>query len=167
MEARRGEPDRPRRQHYEFVHVVLRAIAFRTGAYLLVMADTGRLAAQLRETWDKVGEDLPEAERIPSTGLAAGLYTYGSLRAAVIALPQARHSGEAYLAAYVLVEDPVFETREPEFFVLEHDVLPDGEPGTRVTRWTRDGRHLDLGPGPLPEIGAFLETVSRVHTIGS
>lgn len=166
MEARNGRPDEPRRQHYEFVHVVLRAIAFRTGAYLLVMADTGRLAEQLRGTWDKVGEDLPADERIPSTGLAAGLYTYGSLRAAVIALPQARHVGEAYLAAYVLIEDPVLDP-QPEFFVLEHDVLPDGEPGTRVTQWTRDGRHLDLGPGPLPEIGAFLETVSRVHTIGS
>lgn len=167
MVARRGEPDEPRRQHYEFVHVVLRAIAFRTGAYLLVMADSGRLAEQLRGTWDKVGEDLPEQERIPATGLAAGLYTYGPIRAAVIALPHARHVGEAYLVAYVLIEDPVFGAGDPEFFVLEHDVLPDGEPGTRVTRWTRDGRHLDLGPGPLPEIGAFLETISRVHTIGS
>ena len=155
--------DEPRQHHYEFAHVVLRAIAFRVGRLMLELADTGGLTTLVHESWDRVGEGLPPELRLASDGLRAERVEAPELTAAVITLPPAEHVAEAHLVALVAGPD---DQEHAEFFTLERAWTPAGEPATALGQWTRDGQHLDLGPGPEPDPRAFLDAVSRASSIG-
>jgi len=155
--------DEPRQHHYEFAHVVLRAIVFRAGRLMLDLAANGGLTALVHESWDRVGEGLPEERRLPSDGLRGERIDTPDLSAAVIILPPAEHIAEAHLVA--LVSDPA-DAERIDFFTLERTWTSDGEPATALGQWTRDGRHLNLGDGPDPEPRAFLDALARVYAIG-
>lgn len=155
--------DEPRQHHYEFAHVVLRAIVFRAGRLMLDLAANGGLTALVHESWDRVGEGLPPERRLPSDGLRGERIDTPDLCAAVIVLPTPEHVAEAYLVA--LVSDPA-DPERIDFFTLEHAWRPAGEPPTALAHWTRDGRHLELGDGPEPDPRAFLDAVARVYAIG-
>lgn len=155
--------DQPRQHHYEFAHVVLRAIVFRAGPLLLDLAANGGLTALVHESWERVGEGLPPERRLPATGLRADRLDTPDLSTAVVTLPRAEHIAEAHLIA--LVADPTDATRL-DFFTLEHTWTESDEPATIIGRWTRDARHLDLGDGPLPEPRAFLDAITRIYAIG-
>lgn len=168
--ARDPGSEGPRSHHHEFTHVVLCAIAFRTGSRIFSLAETGHLTEGLRGAWERTGAGLAETERISPLGLAAVHTRRGSLEAAVILLPQPMRSGEAYLACAARTADPFLGPDEPRYFMLTDDRRPRGretEHRTRLWNWTPDGRRFDLGEGPLPGTGALLDAVSRVWTIGS
>lgn len=172
MRVERGRvagTDGPRRHHREFTHVVLLAITLQLGARIFRLAADGQLAGGLRGAWERAGTELPERERLPATGLTAVHTERGSLEAAVVILPQPMRAGEAYLACAARTTDPFLGPGEPRYFLLTDDRRPRGretEHRTRLWHWTRDGRRLDLGDGPLPETGALLDAVARVWTIG-
>lgn len=155
--------DEPRQHHYEFAHVVLRAIVFRAGPYLLELAANGGLTAVVHESWERIAETLPAESRLPATGLRGDRVDTPELTAAVITMPPAAHIAEAHLVA--LVADPGDRERL-DFFTLEHTWTTDDRPATMLGRWTRDGRHLDLGDGPDPEPYSFLGAIARVYAIG-
>lgn len=155
--------DEPRQHHYEFAHVVLRAIVFRAGRPMLDLAANGGLTAMVHESWDRVGEGLPPERRLASDGLRGVWIETPGVSAAVITLPSAEHVGEAHLIALVAVPD---DPEQVDFFTLERTWTSGGEPATTLGRWTRDGRHLDLGEGPAPDPHAFLDAIARVTSIG-
>jgi hypothetical protein len=155
--------DEPRQHHYEFAHVVLRAIVFRAGAYLLELAAKGALTAVVHESWERIAEGLPPERRLPADGLRGDRVDTPELAAAVITLPSAAHIAEAHYVA--LVADPVDPTRL-DFFTLEHTWTTDDRPATMLGRWTRDGRHLELGDGPAVDPHQFLDAIARVYAIG-
>ena len=155
--------DQPRQHHYEFAHVVLRAIVFRAGSLLLDLAADGGLTALVHESWQRIGESLPEERRLPATGLRGDRFDTSELSAAVITLPRAEHIAEAHLVA--LVADPADPSRL-DFFTLEHSWTEDDAPATVIARWTRDARHLTLGDGPTPNPDDFLAAITRIHAIG-
>ncbi|WP_233515363.1 hypothetical protein [Marinitenerispora sediminis] len=160
----------PRRHHDEFTHVVLRAITFQLGHRFLTLAHDGQLADGLRGAWHRAGASLPEADRLPPTGLSALYAERGSLEAAVVVLPQPMRTGEAYLVCGTRIADPFLGPSDPDFFLLEADSTVRGPRTvrrTRLARWTRDGRRLELGEGPLPEVGALLDAIARVMAIGT
>lgn len=155
--------DEPRQHHYEFAHVVLRAIVFRAGRLMLDLAANGGLTALVHESWDRVGEGLAPERRLPSDGLRGELIDTPDLSAAVIVLPPAEHVAEAHLVA--LVPDSA-DAERMDFFTLEHTWTSEDERATTIGHWTRDGRHLDFGDGPEPDPRAFLDALARVYAIG-
>jgi len=155
--------DEPRQHHYEFAHVVLRAIVFRAGRLMLDLAANGGLTALVHESWDRVGEGLPPERRLPSDGLRGERIDTPDLSAAVIVLPPAEHVAEAHLVA--LVPGPA-DAERIDFFTLEYALTPEGTPTTALGHWTRDGRHLNLGDGPEAEPRPFLDALARVYAIG-
>lgn len=155
--------DQPRQHHYEFAHVVLRAIVFRAGSLVLGLAADGGLTALVHESWQRIGESLSEERRLPAIGLRGDRVDTPELSAAVITLPRAEHIAEAHLVA--LVADSADPTRL-DFFTLEHSWTEDDAPATVIGCWTRDGRHLDLGDGPAPDPDAFLAAITRIYAIG-
>ncbi|TDQ55268.1 hypothetical protein [Actinorugispora endophytica] len=165
----RGD-DAPRRHHHDFTNVVLRAITFQLGHRFFTLAREGLLADGLHGAWQRAGAGIPEGQRLPSTGLTTVFTRRGSLEAAVVVLPQPLRAGEAYLVCGTRTDDPFLGPGDPDFFLLEADHQARGrrtERRTRLARWTRDGRRLDLGEGPLPEVGALLDAIARVMAIGS
>lgn len=158
------QADQPRQHHYEFAHVVLRAIVFRAGRAVLELAAGGGLTALVHESWQRVGAGLAEHDRLPSDGLRAEWCDTPEFDAAVVTLPPARHIAEAHLIA--LVADPAVPDRL-DFFALEHSWTTDGDPATVLARWTRDGRHLDLGAGPRPEPAELLQAIAQIYSTGS
>ena len=177
IEAAKLAEDEPRQHHYEFAHVVLRAIAFRLNSGLVDIAAAGRLTEELRGTWERVGAGLPEPDRIPADGLVAAVYDATSLTAAVITLPAAEHIAEAHFAALVMGRKDADRAEDaegdgaavaPSYFLLEHSWTPDDEPITTLTQWTRDGRHLNMGEGPPPgDPAEFVAAIGRVLAIGT
>lgn len=155
--------EEPRQHHYEFAHVVLRAIVFRAGRVMIELAANGGLTALVHESWDRVGEGLPAERRLPSDGLRGELVDTPELSAAVIVLPAAERVAEAHLVA--LVPYPA-DPERIDFFTLERAWTTEGVPGTALGHWTRDGRHLNLGDGPEPDPREFLDAVARVYAIG-
>lgn len=155
--------DEPRQHHYEFAHVVLRAIVFRAGRLMLDLAANGGLTALVHESWQRVGEGLPEERQLPADGLRGDRIDTPDLSAAVITLPPAEHVAEAHLVA--LVADPA-HSDQIDYFTLEHTWTSDGQATTALGHWTRDGRHLNLGDGPHPDPRAFLDALARVYAIG-
>ncbi|EOR72669.1 hypothetical protein JCM3263A_15060 [Thermobifida fusca] len=166
----RREGDTPRRHHHEFTNVVLRAITFHLGPRFFTLARDRQLAEGLRGAWQRTGDALPAEQRLSSAGLTTIFTVRGTLEAAVVVLPQPMRPGEAYLVCGIRDNDPFHGPGDPDFYVLEADRTFRGsstEPRTRLIRWTRDGRSLDLGEGPLPEVGAMLDAIIRVMSIGS
>lgn len=164
------DDDAPRRHHHDFTNVVLRAITFQLGHEFFTLAREGLLADGLHGAWQRSGTGLPEDQRLPSTGLTTVFTSRGTLEAAVVILPQPLRTGEAYLVCGIRMDDPFLGPEEPDFFLLEADRTIRGrhtERRTRLVRWTRDGRRLDLREGPLPEVGALLDAILRVLAIGS
>jgi hypothetical protein len=166
----RRDDDTPRRHHHEFTNVVLRAITCQLGPRFFTLAREKRLAEGLLGAWRRTGAALPEEQRLPSAGLTTIFTVRGTLEAAVVVLPQPMRPKEAYLVCGTRGDDPFLGPTDPDFHVLEADRTFHGnstERRTRLVRWTRDGRSLDLGEGPLPEVGAVLDAIVRVMSIGS
>jgi len=114
--------DRPRAHHYLFAHRELPAIARRVASHLPELASSGRLDTALAMTWDRIGDRLSPADRLPSAGLAASLHPAGALHPAttggqivLVAMPPPAHAAEAYFAAIVVAGDQI-----SRYFVLEH-----------------------------------------------
>jgi hypothetical protein len=149
-------PDGSRRHHYLFAHRVLPSTALRFGADLVSAGRDGQLA--LDSAWDRVGQDLPEDERLPSAGLAVSHHHIDEHDVLLVTFPPPVGPPEAHFAAIAL------STRDGQvrYITLERGLIPLNDTQyTVLGEWTDDA-HLNLGSGPQPQPDAFLSALRLV-----
>jgi hypothetical protein len=146
--------DGPRRHHYVFAHRQLLAVARRFAGTFPEMVRSGRLDTALAATWDRVGEGLPPADRLPGAGLTAALDERDGRHIVLVTMPRPEHGAEAYFAAIMVADDQL-----ARYFVLEHGWTERDEPRTVLCEWDDQGRHINFGDGPPAEVNAFLSAV--------
>jgi hypothetical protein len=120
--------------------------------------DPERLRGALRATWESVGSNHGESERLADDGLSVERRDIGGAEGLLITLPPAPHVAEAI---FVMVA-PLNPASARRFFTLESgwDVV-NRRPYTVLGEWTKHG-HDNLGDGPPGEHAAFITAVSGV-----
>jgi hypothetical protein len=155
----RPEDDGPRRHHYAFAHRVLPLIMRNPDVDLAHLAgDLERLGGSLRATWERVGLDHAESERLPPDGLAVERRDVGDAEGLLVTLPPARHVAEAIFVLVAPLDPPGarrYVTLEAGWDVVHR------RPYTVLGEWSDRG-HLNLGDGPPAEGDAFVAAVSGV-----
>jgi hypothetical protein len=147
----------PRRHHYDFAHRALPSIMLNPDVDLAQLASVpDRLNGALRATWQRVGDQLGESDRIPDDGLAVELRLVDGVDALLVTLPPALNQAEAI---FVLIM-PLEPATERRLFTLESgwDVV-NRRTYTVLGSWT-DAGHLNLGEGPSPDPDAFIAAIS-------
>jgi hypothetical protein len=143
--------DRPRRHHYEFAHKLLPKVTMRPGVDLTSLVTKGALVPALLHSWDVLGRELNEEDRLPPDGLTAELIG-GTL---LITLPRAEHAAEAHFVAVA----PCEPEQARRFYTLEHSWGFDDQPETVLGEW-HAGSHYNLGPGPVATRSGFLAALT-------
>lgn len=147
----------PRAHHYEFAHRAVPAVLLDATVDLTrYTRKIGRLQRSLTATWNAVGAGQPRDERVESTGLAVEARVVGGADALLITLPPAQRPAEAHFALVMPLERRV----ERRYLTLEAgwDVV-NQRPYTVLGEW-KDGVHHNLGDGPPPEAGLFVDAVA-------
>lgn len=151
----------PRPHHYEFAHRAVPAVLLDPALDLTrYVRKIGRLQKSLTATWNAVAAGQPRDERIPSAGLTVEARSVGSTDGLLITLPPALRPAEAHFALVVPLERRV----ERRYLTLEvgwDDV--DERPYTVLGEWTTGGHH-NLGHGPPPDAGLFVDAVAGLTT---
>lgn len=148
-----------RRHHYLFAHRALPSTVFQYGADLVAAGRDGDLA--LDDVWHRVGQTLPDQERLPADGLAVSHHHIDEHDVLLVTFPPAVHPPEAHYAAIAL------STRDGRvrYITLEDARSPiDGSGYTVLGEWTDDGDHVNRGCGPKPGPDAFLGALGSVLT---
>ncbi|SDT83201.1 hypothetical protein SAMN05216371_8015 [Streptomyces sp. TLI_053] len=145
----------PRPHHYRFAHKVLADLARDLGPKMLDSEPEQGFGPALLSLWNGFGERLPAADRLPGGGLRADLITLGRHRLLVVVLPRPAAPAEAYYTAVVQPGG----ADHCRYLTLELALNPfTGKPYTVLGEWA-DGSHLNLGPGPAPDLSGFLTAV--------
>ena len=178
---------------YNFTHHLLPQLAWRRPEAVRRELSEPRLARELLQyLWDKAGEIVPPAERVPPRGLRLHWHEAAGRAAALLLLPAPQATSEAYCAALVYEHDPAPEPARPlgpdpsaelevedeeqeeasgellpRYFTLEATLgLDDGTgPPTALCEWQGEHhRHYGRGPaGGRPDTPArFLAAVARL-----
>lgn len=162
---------------YNFVHVLLPQLAWRRpNAVRRELSDPALARDLLQYVWEKAGEDLAPADRVPPRGLRLSWHEVAGRVTALVHLPSPQSTTEAHFAALVYDEelgeepdeadDDLPETR-PRYFTLEATLglsTDHGSP-TVVGEWQGDyHHHLGRGPaGGRPDTAeAFLKMLASV-----
>jgi hypothetical protein len=149
-------PDGPRRHHYLFCHRELPFAAFHVGGDLVSAARQGHLT--LTALWNKVGQTLPEDQRLRPDGLAARYHPFANHDVILVSFPRPQAPTEAYFAAIAVPING--RSSGVRYLTLEAAVSPlDGARYNMIGEWTRDGAHGNLGSGPAVYPDAFLDVV--------
>ena len=144
----------PRRQHYDFAHRLLpKLLADSPDRVLDILAgDQGE--AFLEQMWRFAADGVPEDQRIAAKPVRHVRHLGMGQLAVVLALPAPEAVTEAHLVAIVAARPKV--TR---YFTLEHGMeIPADSARTVCCEWT-EGKHVNFGTGPAPEVGAFLDWI--------
>jgi hypothetical protein len=148
--------DEPRRHHYMFAHRELPSGARRFGADLVAAGRDGQLTLDV--VWNRVGEGLPEPDRLPAEGLSHSYHERAGHRVLLISLPTARYPTEAHFTAIAVPT----EGEAVRYFTLEYAVSPmDGGRYTVLGEWNEQ-RHINYGEGPPPDADAFLTAIDQM-----
>jgi hypothetical protein len=152
----------PRHHHYLFAHRELPSATFSFGADLVAAAREGRLA--LPGVWDRVGEALPEPDRLSPVGLTVAHHGLPGYEVALVTFPPPQRPAEAHFAAVAVPTVPPSGAAGNGLRYLTLDAARspvDGQRYTVLAEWTADGSHLNHGVGPAPYPGEFLLAVAR------
>ncbi|HWA76690.1 MAG TPA: hypothetical protein VG937_30365 [Polyangiaceae bacterium] len=153
----------PRCHHYQFAHAALRSVAFAHPLRLMaLLASPGAkeafesLLEQVNETCKDCGEPADfNAEQLQIHHRRAAGHP-----CAVVVMPPPRATGEAHYAAPVLLMHGTPENVELRYFTLEYSTAYEAGPSTVLGEWQADGTHVNHGPGPAPDVEAFLEAIA-------
>lgn len=155
----------PRPHHYTFAHQFLPAMARSDPAAALALVIDPEDTI-VRDCWAWVGSKLDPGDRLEPAGLATSFDDRGGWRLGLVTLPPARRMPEAIYVG--LAFDP---SRPGSVRVVTLELSQDfaaGAASTILAEWTGEAEslsHLNLGPGPAAEPGAFLDAVARVAGI--
>lgn len=162
--------EEPRPQHYAFVHYFLRDRTTHK-RQLELFVDRLRSEEPERALYSRwmTNSDYKKTtdELIPPDGLEAFPFELSDdWIGVVVKLPEPRGMVEAFFAAYVLpnfdlndepTDDEDFNYR---FFTLELSAKKDYSPYTVFCEWKGES-HENHGPGPIPEVNAFISAIYR------
>lgn len=140
----------PRRQHYDFAHLLLRGRfqADPGGLLRLLAGEDG--PTLLRALWNEAGQGASDdAEPIDATGLSRTLEAWPGGGLLLVKLPRPRAITEAHFVALA-----VPEATDARYFTLEHGLDERGDARTVLCEW-RDGAHYNFGDGPEADALAF------------
>jgi hypothetical protein len=101
----------------------------------------------LLDLWDKVGADLPKADKLPPDGLQATAQMLADARIITITLPTPRADGEVYLVAFASTPE------KRKLLLLKQPAMlrcfcVEATPGAqaRLVELTRDGARTERAP---------------------
>lgn len=144
----------PRPHHYAFAHRILRAVV-ETQPDVAFRALTGdRAAMMLGDLWKMAAKDLPPEQTLPEDGLRRELHrTSRGETVVVVICPEPQAITETHLIAITATPGGL------RYFTLEASVdFTSGEAITVLCEWN-EGRHMNFGPGPSPEVPALLDAI--------
>jgi len=158
----------PRPHHYCFVHRLLPELARNYLGALCGAMLSEQPEQILKEWWDTLAKDLPEAERLPWPSISVDRGREGSHLLILFTFPPPEGSTEAYFS--VVIVGPIAGASVDEinaaprkYYVLEHGFSLDGTVRTVLAEWTSAGTHLNYGDGPTPSAEAFLSHIKKME----
>jgi hypothetical protein len=157
------EPDRPRRQHYNFVHRYLRDRALDHPHHLVETLRGENGTSYLESLWVSQGsaEKAEEDEFIGPEGLECFSVDPGSeIYGAIVKFPEPQRAAEAYFAAIIL-RSRTNKDLPARFITLERGISGEGNVKTVVGGWDVLGIHYNYGPGPTPEMDEFVKVLRK------
>lgn len=174
MNLANEQTERPRRHHYLFSHDWLADDFAAMPELMLRRLRKADPIAPLRKSWKRLGRHLGEHERLPDDstfGLDHFSVTHEDCTDffSVVSMPEPQRPREAHFVCLVARtddgelrpegEDGIRDGTEIGYFVLER------APNAAETRlcMCKSNSRLDLGSGPSPELGAFIDTI--IHQI--
>lgn len=159
------DPGMPRQQHYLFAHKILPQIVYQNPQKALGLLTSTEARPLLLRLWERLGEDLPEKERLPAMGLGCHSRVLEDGRIVVVVrMPPPERMTEAHFVGFLFTpgEKMLFFFQKPptaSCFTLEHSFQLDGTPRTVLGGWTPEGAHFNMGDGPPADLNNFVATL--------
>lgn len=177
--------DEPRCVHYQFAHVALRTLVFeerRLAPALWHTHDPGSILDDIAVQVDRACRRMSgEGGNLRAAQLKVSKREIGQRPCVIIELPEPIATTEAYMVAIVLLGDPELDPDEDDeldeddeaeseaeerpsecrYFTLEYSAMR-SEPHTVLAEWTAQGSHINLGPGPAPNLDAFIGELAKL-----
>ena len=155
----------PRGQHYNFAHKALPLLFFSSPAEIIQLLET-RGTEFLDKVWNSLGPETEGADQIDSAGLAVHkAHLTRNLSCVILKLPTPKAMAEAHMvAALHQVPNAESSPQVPEmarYFTLERGYSPDETEHTVFCEWDEFGTHYNMGPGPRPDIDAFIARIAE------
>ncbi|OWK41613.1 hypothetical protein [Fimbriiglobus ruber] len=169
-----GDLPEARCHHYTLAHYALRQMAFAEPlTFLGTLASPGAhgfLARMIGNVSEFCTEREPRSD-FGAEDLTVHKVRVGRYPGAVIEMPRPRAAAEAFFVAAVLMADLERGRPDPQdltlrYLTLEKGFVFGGPPRTVLCEWTADGKHLNYGDGPPPELQAFVGAVEALLSKG-
>lgn len=118
----------------------------------------------LHHLWEKLGDKLPEDERLEPEGLHCFLRTVNKHAIIIVIMPEPIRMLEAYFTAIAFgpftdVKPEELDSLPYRYFTLEMTCDPQGNDAGVLMCERRDGKHLNFDGGPAATKEAFLDAV--------
>jgi len=142
------------RWHYEFAHLALRIPVFGQADFMLdALADPLRSRALIRAGMARVAQNCGLSEDQVET-LAKQIRVlpapFDADSGFVVGMPPPQNAPECYL--FAIVRD---KSGSIAYYTLERSLGDD----TMLGGWNAEGAHLNFGPGPQPDLDAFVAAI--------
>jgi len=143
------------RWHYEFAHLALRVPVFGQADFILdALADPLRSQALIRAAMARVAQNCGLSEDQVET-LARQIRVlparFGADSGFVVGMPPPQNAPDCYL--FAIVRD---NSGSIAYYTLERSI---SEGSTMLCGWNAEGAHLNFGPGPKPDLDAFVAAI--------
>lgn len=158
---------RPRLCHLYFAYLALPRMAFANPFHTLGVLGSPHGSEFLDHVLSSVEEHCQaegESDTLPREEFRIQTARVHRFPCTLVQLPAPRAAPEAYMIAMVL-KPPAGDTAEalmtvtPRYFTLEKADASESKSGVRLGECTEDGTHLHHGPGPAPQVEAFLRSL--------
>ena len=160
--------NKPRKQHYVFAHLALRALIEASPMHvLLTLLSEENGAKLLQEVWDEVGKQCSNEESAESKGLTYQLHELSDKRPVILVeMPTPEGVRECYYTATVITPPKrrwfLFERpAKTRYFTLEIGDADRGDFDTVLGEWCGES-HLNYSDAPPIEKKGFLLAVVQV-----
>lgn len=138
-----------RTHHLKFAHQALPSFGLMGNPKALDILATPMGQPLLLDLWEKVGAELPKAEKLPPDGLLSQpRQSADGRRVIVIALPTPQRDGEAFYVAFAATPEKrkLLVFKEPT--QLKCFALQRAGAGSKLVELSKEGQARDCGPGP-------------------
>lgn len=159
---------RPRKQHYAFAHLAMRALIEASPMHVLMaLLDKQKGAQLLDEVWREVAAQCDGTDLVDSNGLTYEIHELSDKRPVIlIIMPSVKIPREAYYCAAVVTPPRrrwFLFTRKASvrYFTLECGDTSQGDFDTVLAEWCGDS-HLNYSDNPDVSKQAFLRAVVAI-----
>lgn len=153
------------RHHYILGHIALREICADDPVSFFCLMNAPERDEFLDGVWRQIRDNCDVDGKAPFdiTDVDFKYCTVQDYPTVLITMPEPEGMTEAYFVAMILKididADEFPENPEFQYFTLEKGSEMDGTDRTVMCEWTADGKHMNYGDGPPPDIDFFVEEV--------